>query len=156
MAPVGSERTTVRERHPRRTRNNQIEKELAGPGCRNLAGLLARSRGIGSPRPQRPARSSSRTFAAWPSARTLYQRRTTLPSPSTTKVERIVPTVFFPYMVFSPQAPYACITSWVGSERSGNERPYFSRNLTCFAAPSGEIPTTFAPERWNADRFSLN
>lgn len=49
--------------------------------------------------------TSARTFAAWPSARTLYHARWTVPSGPTRKVERMTPTVFFPYSVFSPNAP---------------------------------------------------
>ena len=48
------------------------------------------------------------------------------------------------------------MTPWSGSERRGKVSPYFSRNFVCLAAPSGEIPTTLAPERLNAERFSLN
>src|SRR5215469_14633154 len=86
----------------------------------------------------------------------LYHARCTLPSGPMRKVDRIVPTVFLPYMVFSPHAPYFSITVCAGSESSGKERSYFSLNFTCLAAPSGEIPTTLAPERLNAERFSLN
>ena len=59
---------------------------------------------------ERPGRrlaraSASSTLAAWPSARTLYQARRTTPLASTRKVDRMVPMVFLPYMVFSPHAP---------------------------------------------------
>ena len=55
--------------------------------------------------PSRQSPSSARTFSAWPSAFTWYQARRTLPSGPTRKVERITPTDFLPYSVFSPQAP---------------------------------------------------
>ena len=40
--------------------------------------------------------TASRTFSAWPSTLTLGKTLRTTPSPSMTKVERIMPTVFFP------------------------------------------------------------
>src|SRR5271156_1008444 len=69
----------------------------------------------------------SSTFSACPSARTVYQARCTTPFASSRKVDLIVPTVFLPYMVFSPQAPYAVMTVCSGSDKSGNLREYFCR-----------------------------
>ena len=99
---------------------------------------------------------SSSTLAAWPSARTWYQARWTLPFGPTKNVERIVPTVFLPYIVFSPHAPYFSITFLSASVRRGNLSLYLVRNFTCFSALSGEIPSTATPAFSKVLRLSLN
>src|SRR5215467_14449066 len=76
----------------------------------------------GSPRknhfsPCNVCRTCSGCFSAFA---TLAQCFFTLPSGPIQTVERITPTVFLPYIVFSPYAPYFRITLRSGSERSGN------------------------------------
>ena len=52
------------------------------------------------------ASSASSTFRGWSAAfATRRQCLATVPSGATMTVERITPTVFFPYIVFSPHAP---------------------------------------------------
>src|SRR5690349_15399452 len=95
-------------------------------------------RGIHRPR-------SRRSFATCPVAFTLYCATAIFPSGSTTNVDRITPVTFLPYMVFSPNAPYACRTSLSGSLSSGNVTPSRSRNFASLAGLSGEIPSTAYP-----------
>ena len=68
----------------------------------------------------------------------------------------MVPTVFLPYIVFSPQAPYFSMTFLSASVRSGNFSLYFVRNFVCFSAPSGEMPSTATPAFSKVLRLSLN
>ncbi len=79
---------------------------------------------------------------------TFFQCLRTLPSGPTSTVERITPMLFFPYMFFSPQAPYFSMTAWSGSESSGKGRAYLSTNFRCEAPSSGETPSTTVPVAW--------
>ena len=72
----------------------------AGPERRRSAAQVSRRSPAGSGAVQ--ASSSASTLAAWPSARTLYQARRMMPSGPIRNVDRITPTVFLPYRVFSP------------------------------------------------------
>ena len=51
-----------------------------------------------------------------------------------TKVVRMVPIVFLPYIFFSPQAPIASRSVWSTSAISGKGRACFSLNFWCDAA----------------------
>ena len=66
-----------------------------------------RQRARAPPQPAAASESSaSSTLAGWSAAfATRRQRFATVPSGPTMTVERITPTVFFPYIIFSPQAP---------------------------------------------------
>lgn len=75
----------------------------------------------------------------------LYQDSIILPSSSIKNDERIIPSVFLPYIIFSPQAPYALATERSGSESKGNCRWYFSSNFFCVAGGSGLIAATTTP-----------
>jgi len=55
------------------------------------------------------AASTFRTWSAWPFALTRFQCFATFPLGSINAVERITPWVIFPYMFFSPHAPYFSI-----------------------------------------------
>ena len=68
----------------------------------------------------------------------------------------MVPTVFLPYIVFSPQAPYFSMTFLSASVSSGNFSLYLVRNFTCFSALSGEMPSTATPAFSKVLRLSLN
>ena len=81
---------------------------------------------------------------------TRAQWRSTLPSLPISTVERITPTVFLPYIIFSPKAPYFFITLRSGSERSGKGSLYFPMNFWCDAAPSALTPSTVTPSFANA------
>ena len=83
---------------------------------RRSAAPLPPSGGVAGPPRRQPCRSAdqpaaspssaSSTFAGWSAAfATRRQRFATVPSGATMTVDRITPTVFFPYIVFSPQAP---------------------------------------------------
>ncbi len=76
-------------------------------------------------------------FATWPVAFTLYSARSTLPSSSTTTVERMTPTTVLPYSFFSPKAPYASRTCLSGSPTSVTFRFSCSRNFASFSGLSG-------------------
>src|SRR5581483_10920458 len=89
--------------------------------------------------------SASSTLAAWPSAFTEYQARCTLPVGPMRKVERMVPTVFLPYMTFLS-----------ASVSSGNFSLYLVRNLTWLSALLGEMPSTATPAFSKVLRLSLN
>ena len=71
-----------------------------------------------------------------------------------TKVERITPTDFLPYDIFSPQAPYAVSTRWSGSDSSGKVRPSASRKRASLAGWSGEMPSTVKPAPSRSARLS--
>ena len=77
-----------------------------------------------------------------------------MPSAPTTKVDRITPTVFLPYSVFSPYAPYASRTERDGSASSGNVSCCASRNFASFSGLSGEMPTTSIPAPSSEARLS--
>ena len=55
---------------------------------------------------------------------------------------KITPTTFFPYIVFSPYAPYASRTAFSGSESSRIVRWSFARKRASLAGWSGEIAST--------------
>src|SRR4051812_32472857 len=86
--------------------------------------------------------SALRRDATCPVALTLYFASSTLPSGSTTIVDRITPMTFLPYIVFSPQAPYSSSTLCSGSESSGKVRNSSSANFVRASGLSGEIPST--------------
>ena len=67
-----------------------------------------------------------------------------------TKVLRMVPITFFPYIVFSPYAPRALCNVRSGSESSGKESAYLSRKPPWLFTESLETPTTCAPALANA------
>ena len=85
-------------------------------------------------------------MAGWSAAlATRFQCLTTLPSPPIQTVERMTPVVFFPYIIFSPKAPYFVITFLSGSQSSGKGSLYFFVNFAWASGPSGDTPSTTAP-----------
>jgi hypothetical protein len=68
-----------------------------GLGPASGAGVLFVRQPSGEPDGSRQSfETASSTFSAWPSTLTLGKTLRTTPSPSITKVERIIPTVFLP------------------------------------------------------------
>ncbi len=62
-----------------------------------------------------------------------------------TNVLRIVPSTFLPYIVFSPQAPYALWTARSGSLSRGMPSANLSRKPPWLFTESRETPATRAP-----------
>ena len=79
---------------------------IPGTGARRMH---ANPRTVRQGAPAQPAASessASSTLAGWSAAfATRRQRFAIVPSGPTMTVDRITPTVFFPYIIFSPQAP---------------------------------------------------
>src|ERR1019366_1398637 len=96
-----------------------------------------------------PAASSSRmasmTASACPSTFTLLQIRASAPSGAMRNVDRRVPSISFPYIIFLPHAPYALCATRSGSLRSGNPILILSRNEPWLFTESFDTPTTAAP-----------
>ena len=105
--------------------------------------------GLGDP-------ETSRTFSTWPSTRTRGNTLRTIPSPSMTKVERIIPMTFFPYMTFSPNAPYFLATAFSESLRSGKFSFSWTLNFSWDASESGLTPRTTTPRLRNFAMASRN
>src|SRR5207344_3129991 len=72
------------------------------------------------------ARTSSGCFSA---LATRAQCFCTFPSGPIHTVERITPFVFLPYIIFSPNAPYAAITFRSGSDSRVNGSLYLAANF---------------------------
>ena len=86
------------------------------------------------------------TFAGCASAfGTLRQCFFTFPSGPTQTVDRMTPIFFFPYIIFSPYAPYFSMTFLSGSLSNVNGSLYFDLNFWWEASLSGETPITVAP-----------
>jgi hypothetical protein len=91
------------------------------------------------------ASRNSSTFAGCTSAfGTFFQCLETVPSGPMMTVERVVPVVFLPYCIFSPNAPYSRITLVSGLESSTNGSLNFLTKLTCDVGLSLLIPSTTA------------
>lgn len=88
--------------------------------------------------------SASKTFSAWPAARTLFQRLATLPSGSIKSVVRLMPIVFRPYECFSPKMPYSLSTDLSSSLSKITRKVCLSAKLFCFSILSALIPQTTA------------
>src|SRR6186713_1343717 len=78
----------------------------------------------------------------------------TVPSGPTQTVDRITPVTFFPYIIFSPKAPYAVIVFFDGSDSSANGSLYFARNFWCDVASSPDTPRTTTPSFWSVFQSS--
>src|SRR6056297_2663758 len=89
--------------------------------------------------------TASRTSSAWPGTFTLRQTRAICPVLSIKKVERSIPQNFLPYMLFSFHTPYCSQMSLSASVKSGTPRSCLSRNFSCLATVSFEMPMTVAP-----------
>ena len=76
------------------------------------------------------------------------------PSGPIQTVDRITPTIFLPYIVFSPYAPYDRMTLRSGSESSMNGSRYLDANRWCEAASSPDTPITTAPSSRRSSQAS--
>src|SRR5207245_3288957 len=100
------------------------------------------------------AQRAARTSSTWPSTFTRWNTFWTFPRSSITNVVRSIPMNVFPYRFFSFHTPYAFRTFPSGSERSGKDREYFSRNFAWLARSSLLTPRTTAPFDWTRERLS--
>src|SRR5262245_51629551 len=128
-----------------RTREGEADRLAAGFATRALAAGVAGT--VFAARPAPSCATAARTSSACPSTLTLRKAFATRPSGEMTKVLRMTPVTFLPYIVFSPNAPNALCTDRSGSDRRQKERSCSSRNVQWLAIESFEMPTISAPRR---------
>ena len=154
--PSSSSTPGTTQQPPQRQENESATGGTCSPGPVTFLSP-GRSRGVTPRRGGRmvraPARSSS-TLAAWPSARTSYRARVMTPLGSTRNMERMVPTVFFPYGLLAPGAVLRHHLV-VGSEAQ-EFQPFLSAELSMLLRAVGGDAHTSAPAPLKPWRLSLN